>query len=783
MTTKRTRLRDAPSWWFDLGLCLLGLALLAWSLPAAWDGGWNVGLAALVGVPLIVVVARFPMVLDNADGGIEIGFDSLILVYLLCTFDPLPALAVWGLGVLATQLTSGKRATAVVFNIGVGTLAGGVAASALHLVRGSATGSPRELAAVIAAAAAYFFVDYVLSAISIAIDSQTPVRRHLVQPGTWVAVACFVPFDLLGYLAAVVLRSNPAWTVVLLAVPLATLLINTRAIVHGRENARRLTVLFESAVRVQALHEPRLVIDSLLADARRLIRLRDVEVRNSPPVADEIGAQVRRGKDALWVVAPAKDRARSTVGADKHALDALAVICAEAFARLQLTDEMVHYARHDPLTDLPNRGILLDRAAQALHRARRRGVRVALLFVDLDGFKPVNDRFGHAAGDTVLVEVARRLVVNTRDIDTVARLGGDEFAVLLEDVTVGEVVDISDRILVSLAAGTEVAGHKVALGASIGIAYGDGSESGEALLRHADLAMYEAKGRGKAQYVAYEPAIGQARMRRLELVDELRVAIARRDLTVVYQPVVVAASGRIAGVEALVRWKLDGADVPTDVFVRLAEETDQVDALGELVLETVADDAPSLREAAGGPISISVNVSARQLQEPTFITAVERAVGSMGRTGLVLEITERQEITDGPALEAMRTITELGVRFAVDDFGVGFSSISYLRDLPVHVVKTDAALSQKIDSDERSRAVLRAVTVMAEALGLDVIVEGIEREGQLAVVRDQVGASYVQGYLLHRPMPITELLIVVRANRRREDPPTEPDERLAPLAL
>jgi EAL domain-containing protein (putative c-di-GMP-specific phosphodiesterase class I) len=272
-------------------------------------------------------------------------------------------------------------------------------------------------------------------------------------------------------------------------------------------------------------------------------------------------------------------------------------------------------------------------------------------------------------------------------------------------------------------------------------------------------------------------------MRRLELVDELRTAIARRDLRVVYQPVVVAATGRIAGVEALVRWQLDGADVPTDVFVRLAEETDQVGALGELVLETVAQDARSLREAAGGRISISVNVSARQLQEPTFVTTVERIVGSMGRTGLVLEITERQEVTDGSAREAMRIIAGLGVRFAVDDFGVGFSSISYLRDLPVHVVKTDATLAQKIDSDERSRAVLRAVTVMAEALGLDVVVEGIEREGQLAVVRDQVGAAYVQGYLLHRPMPVRDLLRVVRANRRQDEPPAEPEERLARLAL
>ena len=783
MTSNRTRLRDSRSWRFDLGLSVLGLTLLAVSLPPAWAGGWEVGLAALVGVPLVVVVARFPMVLDNEDGGIEIGFDSIVLIYLLCTFDALPALAVWGLGVLATQLTSGKRASAVLFNIGVGILAGGMAAAALHLVRGSSTGTPRELVAVVAAAAAYFFVDYVLSAISVAIDSATPVRRHLVQAGTWLAVACFVPFDLLGYLAAVVLRSNPWWTLVLLVVPLVTLLVNTRAIVHGRENARRLTVLFEAAVRAQALHEPGLVIDGLLVDARRLIRLKDVDVRASPPAEDEIGAQVRRGKDALWVVAPARDRARSTIGADQHALDALAIICAEAFARIQLTDEMVHYARHDPLTDLPNRGILLDRVAQALHRGRRQGVRVALLFVDLDAFKPVNDRFGHAAGDEVLIEVARRLVANTRAGDTVARLGGDEFAVVLEDVGADEVVEISDRILASMEAGVEVAGRRLPLGASIGIAYGDGSESSEALLRHADLAMYEAKYRGKAQHVAYEPVIGRARMERLELVEELFGAIARRELRVVYQPVVDAATGRIAGVEALARWRLAGEDIPAEVFIGLAEDTDLVGPLGQLVLETVAYDAPTLRAAAGGPISISVNVSARQLQEPVFVSAVQRAIASMERTGLVLEITERQEITDAGTLEAMHLLAELGVRFAVDDFGVGFSSISYLRDLPVHVVKTDAALAQNIDTDERALAVLRAVTVMSEALGLDVVVEGIERESQLTAVREQVGAPYVQGYLLHRPVPIAELLGVVRDNRRRREPPAEPDERLAHVAL
>ena len=789
MANHRTRLRDTRGWRFDLTVCVLGLALLAWAVPHAWEGGWQVALATLLGVPLVIVVARFPMVLDNEDGGIEIGFDSSVLIFLLCTFDPRAALAVWGVAVVATQLLSGKRLAAQAFNIGSGVLAGASAVVVLHFVRGPEIGTPRELLAAILAAATYFSIDYLLSAVSLAIDSGTPLRGHVVRTGTWLAVVAFVPFDLLGYLAAVVLRGSPWWTLSLLVVPLVTLLLATRAVTRGRENSRRLTVLLEAAVRVQALHEPGLVVDALLLDARRLTRLRDVEVRSSPPEDWEIGAQVRRGKDALWVVAPARDRARSTVGADQHALDALAVVCADAFARLQLTADMVHYARHDPLTDLPNRGILLDRVAHALHLARRRGVRVALLFVDLDAFKPVNDRFGHAAGDQVLVEVARRLVAATRASDTVARLGGDEFAVLLEDVTMTEVVEISDRILAALTRGTEVGGTHVALGASIGIAYGDGSESGEALLRQADLAMYEAKGRGKSQHVEYEPSIGRARLEKLELVEALRDAIEARDLHVVYQPVVAPQTGRIVGVEALARWQLEGRDVPTDVFIRIAEDTGLVVPLGQLVLDAVVVHAAALREAAGGPISISVNVSARQLREPEFVVAVERSLRAMGRTGLVLEITERQGIGDDPeVIAAMRRIAALGVRFAIDDFGVGFSSISYLHELPAHVVKTDATLAQNIDRDDRAREVLRAIVIMGDALGLDVVIEGIEREGQLQAVRDVVHAPFVQGFLLYRPMPAEELLAVVEENRRRlptrssEGPAADSDEVLASSA-
>ncbi|HEX5086188.1 MAG TPA: bifunctional diguanylate cyclase/phosphodiesterase, partial [Nocardioides sp.] len=442
----------------------------------------------------------------------------------------------------------------------------------------------------------------------------------------------------------------------------------------------------------------------------------------------------------------------------------------------EVRQDLRRRASRDPLTGLANRSLLAERIAACTGE-------VALLYIDLNGFKPINDRLGHAAGDEVLVEVARRLVESTRDSDTVARLGGDEFAVLLEDVTMPEVIEISNRILEALTASVEVAGTSAQLGASIGIAYGDGSESGEALLRQADLAMYEAKGRGKAQYVAYEPSIGHARLQRLELVEALRRAIDLRELDVVYQPVVATESCRIAGVEALARWQLDGTEVPPEVFVRIAEDTGLVVQMGELILDQVAHDAPSLREAAGGPISMSVNVSARQLREPGFVQVVERTVRAMGRTALVLEITERQGVAnDEQVLAAMQTIAAMGVRFAIDDFGVGFSSISYLQDLPAHVVKTDAALAQNIDRDERARAVLRAVTVMANSLGLDVVIEGVERQGQLDAVRDSVDAPFVQGYLLHRPMGHETLLVAVRTNRRRAATGPDHDEVLVPTA-
>ncbi len=317
------------------------------------------------------------------------------------------------------------------------------------------------------------------------------------------------------------------------------------------------------------------------------------------------------------------------------------------------------------------------------------------------------------------------------------------------------------------------------------MAFGDSTETAESMLRNADLAMYEAKSRGKNQFVDYERAIGRSRLERLELVESLRSSVAAGDLNLVYQPVVRASTGRIIGVEALARWHSNGVDVPPDVFIRVAEETGLVVALGDVVLERAARDAAAMQEAAGGrPSSMSVNISAKQLREPDFVAKVERAADRMDGAGLVLEITERDGIgNDAASLDAMRTLADRGVPFAIDDFGVGFSSISYLQDMPVQIIKTDASFSESIDRDERSCALLCSITMMGQALGLDVVVEGIERASQLDHLRDHVHAPFAQGYLMHRPMPLEQLLPgAAREPRPRTWAPIRPPPRPPPPA-
>ncbi|HWI43802.1 MAG TPA: EAL domain-containing protein [Nocardioides sp.] len=765
MSTVVSGLREKRGWWLDLLVFTTGIAVFVATGVLSLTTGPDLPPTMLVLVPVIALVARFPLVIDRADGGIEVGFDSNVLMFMLCTLDAHDALLLWSAGVVLTQVTSGKKLSSALFNIGIGICAGALSSGVLHAVRQGDIGTPRELAAVALAAGVYFASDYLASAVSVAISSRSPVRMHLIQRSTLLALACVVPFDTLGYLDAVVLRLAPRWTVALLAIPFVTLLVATHAVTRGQENARRLTVLFDAAVKAQTLASRGEIQTAVVEDAQHLLHVREVEVRQTAPGPGEIGVRLDCGDDACWVVAPARSRARSTVAADAEALQALGAVASDAYGRLKLTEDMVHFARHDPLTDLPNRGILEDRLKQALVRTHRHGTEVALLFIDLDGFKPVNDRFGHAAGDAVLVELAHRLRACVRESDTVARLGGDEFAVLFEDVDAQAIEAASQRVLDAVAEGADVAGQRLPLSASAGIAFGSSSDDAQRLLVKADMAMYEAKARGKARVVRYEEVIGRSRIERLVLVDDLRRALEDQQISVVYQPVLSVDTGAIVGVEALARWSRDGEPVPPDVFIPVAEETGQIGALGEVVLAQAAADAARLELIVGPGFGMGVNVSAQQLRLPSFVEAVRRAAEATN-ANLVLEITEREGLDADPVvLETMERIAALGVRFAIDDFGVGFSSISCLQDLPVQIVKADATLASGIDTDPRARDLLRSVALMGQTLGLDVVVEGIEREDQLAVVQEDEPGVCVQGYLLYRPMAIEDLQDVLRKER------------------
>jgi diguanylate cyclase (GGDEF)-like protein len=736
---------------FDGLVLLVGLSIAIYAATNAALNEDHFRLALLC-VPLVVVIARFPMLLDRGGGGLEIGFDSCVLMFLLCSVRPHVALTVWSLAVIATQLMNHKQLASRLFNVGVGILGGAAATVLVAQIRGNAFGEPRELLAVALAAVGYFSIDFVLSAISVAIEQRGSPWEELRQPGVMLAVACFVPFDCLGYLAAVVSRSTPWWTWGLLAVPLMTLLVATRAVTRGRENSRRLSVLFDAAVRLQNVSDEHGAAQTLLESSRALLRLPNVSLTHTPPGGDEVGASVQERGGKFWVVAPAKTRARSSSMADQEALEAMAAVTSDALSRLHLTAAMTRLASHDPLTGLPNRALLIERTRSAQRQARALGRRVAVLYCDLDGFKPVNDRFGHAAGDAVLVEIAERLASSVRRGDTVARMGGDEFAVLLEDVHGEDVDSTCDRLLTAVGAGVVIAEHHMPLSLSIGTALGDDSCETEALLQRADLAMYEAKAQGKNRYVTYGQRLGDSHAERLELVEALRAAVTGDQLDVAYQYITDVTTGRATGVEALARWSRNGEPVPPEVFIGLAEDNGLIVALGQQILHRVTLEAPVLQSAAGGSFGLGVNISAQQLRDPEFVTQMTTAMGQMPNVTMILEVTERCVVTDDEAtMGAMTRLVEAGATFAIDDFGIGFSSLSYLKHLPVKILKTDAALSSDIDRDERSCRLLRSIVTMGDALGLDVIVEGIERPSQLEHLRDHVRAKFAQGYLLHWP--------------------------------
>jgi diguanylate cyclase (GGDEF)-like protein/PAS domain S-box-containing protein len=429
--------------------------------------------------------------------------------------------------------------------------------------------------------------------------------------------------------------------------------------------------------------------------------------------------------------------------------------------RKQAEIELSHAALHDTLTGLPNRALFLDRLGLALRRTERRSGSVAVLFCDLDRFKVVNDSLGHDAGDRLLVDVAGRIVTALRPADTVARFGGDEFTILCEDIA-GEIeaATIAQRIVDVFRDPFLLEDGEVFLATSVGIAIARGNDDrAEDLIRDADAAMYRAKERGKGRYEIFDEAMRADAVARLETESALRRAVERGELRLHYQPEVDLATGAVRGFEALVRWDHPARGLlGPNAFIPLAEETGLIVPIGEWVLREAATEAARWATASSEPLTLSVNLSARQLAQQDLVAMVRRAMAETGidPATLCLEITESAVMESGSATTAqLRALKSLGIRLAIDDFGTGFSSLAHLRRFPVDVLKIDGTFVAGLGHEPQDASIAAAVISLAHALGLDTVAEGVETEEQLTILRS-LGCDLGQGYLFGRPAPIDE---------------------------
>jgi diguanylate cyclase (GGDEF)-like protein/PAS domain S-box-containing protein len=455
---------------------------------------------------------------------------------------------------------------------------------------------------------------------------------------------------------------------------------------------------------------------------------------------------------------------------DRGNLEGMIGVSADLSERKTLEAELERRASHDPLTNLPNRALFLDRLQQALSRIERHGGHLAMLFMDLDDFKIINDSLGHAAGDRLLVSVAERLSSHLREEDTVARLSGDEFAFVLKDSARDGAVRFAERIAQELRDPFVLEGQEVFVSASIGIALGGATTNTDAreLLRRTDLAMYRAKRDGGARHALFEEAMNTEALRRLEARTQLEQALEREEFVVHYQPQVELATGKLLLMEALVRWEHPHRGLlRPGSFLPVAEQTGLVVPMGRLVLREACRQAKGwhkLYPSAETPVGVSVNLSSRELEHPDLVGDVARILRNTGLepSSLTLEISEGVDVGKTPmVVHVLEEIKALGVHLAIDDFGAGYSSIAYLENMPADYLKLDISLVSQLTHNLSSWKFVLGTITLARFLGYKTIAEGVETVDQLERLR-KCKSDLVQGFYLCEPLSgeeATEIIV------------------------
>jgi diguanylate cyclase (GGDEF)-like protein len=508
--------------------------------------------------------------------------------------------------------------------------------------------------------------------------------------------------------------------------------------------------------------------------------------RRAEPPGYLLRVERRHGRFAVLEARWSDMRRDPTVGG-------LVLTLRDVTERHELERELTYQAFHDALTGLPNRLLFAREAADALEEARRAGRTAGVLFVDIDDFKVVNDTMGHGLGDALLVGVADRLANSVRQTDMAARLGGDEFALLIEDAAdVAAVEAFAERIVRAFSEPFTLAGAEVAASVTVGVATSQDSADVDELLRHADLALYAAKGAGKRRWRRYHQALSSGMLRRREIQEALDEAVKTSAFTLVYQPIVALDSGQIAGFESLIRWPHPrwGVMLPGQ-FIEIAEETGHIVQIGAWVLQQALSDLVRWRSRlpreAGQPAMalphVSVNVSARQFRDPGFTDSVRHALGASGLPpdALLLELTESLLFTDNEASRAeLAELKEIGVGLGIDDFGTGYSSLSYLLEMPIDVLKIDKSFVTGIVSSWRRYALVEGIVRLARTLQIEVIAEGIETQTERELLAE-MGCEFGQGYLLSVPVDADQAEAMLRLGhglvrqlpRQRREPPAD----------
>jgi diguanylate cyclase (GGDEF)-like protein len=451
------------------------------------------------------------------------------------------------------------------------------------------------------------------------------------------------------------------------------------------------------------------------------------------------------------------------------------VILRDITARKLFESRIEYLATHDGLTDLPNRNLIRDRIAQGIGHARRAGTHLALMFIDLDRFKVVNDGFGHPFGDLLLKAAGERFRAALREDDTVARLSGDEFLILLTDLQhTDDVYIAAQKILDALQRPFALGRREVHVSASIGVSlYPQDGEDFDTLLGHADVAMYRAKDLGRGTYQFFTPAMSAGLKQRVEMESQLRRALDRSELHLAFQPKVDLASGAIAGAEVLLQWSHPELGiVPPASFIALAEETGLIVPIGEWVLRSACAQAKAWIDAGLPPLAIAVNVSARQFLHHDIVALVETVLEQTGLPPGLLEIELTETLIARDVDKVAATIERLhsaGVRFSIDDFGTGYSSLSQLKRFRVDRLKIDQSFVCNLDTSRNDAAIALAIISLARALDLKVTAEGVETAEQCAFLRKH-GCDEIQGYYFSRPVPAGELAEMLRAGKRLARP-------------